>query len=59
MHQVVFGIMPDQAEAIEANDFAQEAGEIMDQGIQIPVSDDCLRDRQKRLVLLTGRKRRL
>ena len=58
VHQVVFGVMSDEDEMLEMHDFSQPACEIMQQCLQIPVSHDRFPDRQKRVVLLTGGKRR-
>jgi hypothetical protein len=58
VHQIVFGIIADQAESIEAHNFAQAAGKVMDQSVQIAVRHDRFSNCQERLVVLTRGKRR-
>ena len=59
VHRVGFRVMTDQGEPIEAHDLTQPAREIVEQCLEIPMSDDSLCNGEERLVLLAGSSRRV
>ena len=44
--QAACGVVQDQDEIIEGHDRMKPAGQVMEEGVQIPMGDNCFRDRQ-------------